>query len=130
MRAIDEARRLRLHRLNALVALDGVALVDSRSIEFGAHEVRVDGRVALSCTCPAGHAKQPCVHRAGVALWLWEEEYRDAGLQCDLDEAPARAIALALYQRYLTLPAPARVRSGPGARPDDLPERRSARGDQ
>lgn len=123
MRAIDEARRLRLHRLEALVALDGVALVESRSIQYGAHEIRVSGRVALSCTCPAGRAKWPCVHRAGVALWLWEQEYRDAGLACDLDEPHARALALTLVRRYLTLPVPARVRCGPGAAPDAQPQR-------
>lgn len=126
MRAIDEARRRRLHRVDNLVALDGMALVDSRSIDYGNHEVRVAGRVALSCTCPAGRAKKPCFHRAGVALWLWEQEYRDAGMGCDLDEPHARALALTLVRRYLTAPAPAHVRIGPGAQPDQHPEQRMA----
>ena len=106
--------------LQISVAIDGIALVDSRHVQDGGHDVRVqDGRVVW-CTClhyrTHGHI---CAHAAFVAIHLWEH---DQGV--DLSQVPARALLGTLLRAYLDAPkVPARL--GPGQRgPDGYDEER------
>lgn len=94
--AIDAARAEGWHRMDALIGIDGLALVASRSIEWGDHETRVATGRVVSCTCDAGRARTPCAHQAAVALRLWE-----TAMSADLSEVPARALALTILRQYV-----------------------------
>ena len=94
--AIQTAQRTRAD-LAVSVAIDGIALIDSASVEHASHEVRVvDGR-AVSCSCwPFRRYGRPCPHRAYVAIRLWE-----LAMGADLSQVPARALVASLRNGYL-----------------------------
>lgn len=96
--AIQEAQRTRAD-LAVSIAVDGVALVDSASIQDAAHEVTViDGR-AVRCSCWPSRRGRPCAHRAFVAVRLWEME-----MGADLSQVGALALLSTLLNRYLDPP--------------------------
>ncbi|MGH2356302.1 MAG: hypothetical protein ACRDJN_32250 [Chloroflexota bacterium] len=102
LKAIEEAQTSRPDLRIGPVGLDGVVLVESRSIEHAHHEVRVQDGVAMACTCWPSRKGLPCSHRCAVAIRLWEWE-----MEVDLSTVTARALALTLITRYLD-PKPAR----------------------
>lgn len=96
--AVQEAQRTRAD-LAVRIAIDGLALVDSATVQDAAHEVTViDGR-AVRCSCWPSRRGQPCAHRAYVAIRLWEQE-----MGADLASVGARALLPTLLNRYLDAP--------------------------
>lgn len=52
----------------------GAILVPSKSRDGVTYHVRLDGGRAGQCDCEAGLYGRPCVHRAAVAIRLWERQ--------------------------------------------------------
>ena len=109
LKAIEEAQATRAD-LAVSVAIDGLALVDSRTVQDASHEVRVIGGRAVSCTCLAHRTRGVCPHRAYVALRLWQDQ-----MGADLWDVPARALVTTLVNGYLEAPRTPRL-VGPAAR--------------
>ncbi len=89
--------------------IDGLVLVDSRSVEFAAHEVRLRGRRVVHCSGPCqGHVT--CWHRVAVGLAAWSEQHPgwDLNAVCDPEGRPQAALIRALIREYLE---PERTRS-------------------
>lgn len=101
------------------LAIDGLVLVRSRSVEHAHHEVRTSGRVAVSCSCWPSRRGRPCSHRAAVAIRLWEDE-----MEVDLSAVPALALTNTLISAYLEPPPGTRGRqhAKPWLSPSDGPE--------
>lgn len=112
-----------VHRRLLPLPIDGLVLVESRSIEYGHHEVRLHGRVAVHCTGPCG-AHPACFHRAAVGIASYLEEMAavmgTTPAHIHVERMPVAEVRRVIAN-YLT-PAPTRRRFGPGAQPDSLPE--------
>lgn len=111
------------HDLAISVALDGVALVESRTFEDAHHEVRctIKGYRALSCSCWGYRQHGVCAHLAWAAIHLWERQYG-----VDLSTVGARALVPTLLRAHLgPLPDPAPSAGQPAwlASPDGPEER-------
>lgn len=118
LEAIREAQRTRAD-LAVTVGIDGMALVDSASVEDAAHEVRVQDGRAVRCSCWRFKRGRPCAHRAYVAIRLWE-----AQMNADLSQVGAIALRATLLNAYLDAPKQPHPRwwlSSP-----DVPEERIA----
>jgi hypothetical protein len=104
----------KLHQGVPEVAIDGIALVPSRSVEFADHAVRVDESAAVSCSCLDDRTRHSCAHRMAVAVRLWQAWI--SGLEyppgdCDpyaLAAEYRHAFCRALVERFLE-PSPERV---------------------
>lgn len=86
--------------------IDGLVLAASRSVEYASHEVRIQGRVAVSCSGPCG-MHPLCWHRVQVALALWQDEHPEWDIRavCDPDTGRPRAPLIhRLIDAYLTKP--------------------------
>lgn len=110
-----------LHEHVPDVAVDGIALVESRSIEFASHEVRVTENAAERCSCLDNRTRRSCAHRMAVAVKLWQQWI--SGLEyppgdCDPYALAAEyrvAFCRALVERFLE-PSPERLRERAMAR--------------
>lgn len=97
--AIQEAQQSRAD-LAVSVAVDGVALIASRSIEDADHAVSVSSeRRVVRCSCWAWRRTKVCAHAALVCIWLWEEDFG-----ADLSQVGARALVSTIVNGYLPLP--------------------------
>ena len=100
--AIEEAQRSRAD-LAVSVAIDGLALVDSRTVADASHEVAVmevgGERLAVRCSCWLWKRGHPCPHWAYVSIRVWEEDFG-----ADLSEVGARALLVTLRNRLLSIP--------------------------
>lgn len=98
LEAIEEAQRDRA-RLAISVAVDGIGLADSRSVEDASHEVRVRDGLTVTCSCWQFRKGHPCPHWCWCELRLWEEQ-----LGADLSDTPALALVTTLRNRWLSIP--------------------------
>ena len=98
------------------VAVDGIALVPSRTVEYADHAVRVDEYAAVSCSCLDNRTRHSCAHRMAMAVTLWQREMVGLGARshlCDPHALTAEywpAFCRMLVERYLS-PSPERVRA-------------------
>ena len=105
-----------LHEQIAEVAVDGIALVPSRTVLVAGCSVRVEEGAAVACSCLHDCHTGACVHRMALAVRLWQRELLGAGCPldgphgCDPYALPPVALCLVLVARYLS-PSPERVRA-------------------
>lgn len=85
--------------------IDGLVLAESRSVEYASHEVRVRGRVAVSCSGPCG-MHPICWHRVQVALACWQAEHKGWDIEAVKNDRgePQASLIHRLIDAYLTKP--------------------------
>ena len=94
--AVQEAQETRAD-LAVSVAVDGIALVASRSVEDADHAVSVSPQGQVTrCSCWQWRRNRVCAHACYVAIRLWEAE-----MGVDLSEVGARALVSTLLNRYV-----------------------------
>ena len=99
VRAVQEAQATRAD-LAVSVAVDGLALVDSRTTESASHEVSVSpDRQVTRCSCWQWKRNRVCAHAAFVAMRLFAESQ-----DVDIGDAGARAVALAIVNGFIAPP--------------------------
>lgn len=119
LKAIQEAQKTRAD-LDVSIAVDGIALVASRSVEDADHTVSVSrDRRVTRCSCWQWRRRRICPHACHVAIRLWEE---DQGM--DLSQVGARALLSTIVNRYIA--PPPKKAAGWWLSPSDGPETRIA----
>lgn len=97
----------RIHERIPAVAVDGIALVESRTIEYASHEVRIQENAAVSCSCLNDRTQKSCAHRMAVAVRLWQAVMVGLGAHPgDADPYPLaadyrRPFLMTLVERFL-----------------------------